>query len=172
MERSETCRRPESRGVQFKSWIEIVESLKCECRWGKTTHSFHKIPFPVNRANVKTAIVTLGTGDLPSEETTRIVEEQILVLHQDNAPPLLALSVKRFLIKYSILASDHPFNSSDLELYYFYQFSKVKFAVKRSRFESVGGGKEKTAHVLNELTQDFQHYFKQWSIVGKRKKCT
>ncbi|GFT95227.1 hypothetical protein TNCV_3325581 [Trichonephila clavipes] len=35
-------------------------------RWGKTTHSFHKIPFPVNRANVKTAVVTLGTGDLPS----------------------------------------------------------------------------------------------------------
>ncbi|GFU27549.1 retrovirus-related Pol polyprotein from transposon 17.6 [Trichonephila clavipes] len=35
-------------------------------RWGKTTHSFHKIPFPVNRANVKTAVVTLRTGDLPS----------------------------------------------------------------------------------------------------------
>ncbi|GFW00386.1 hypothetical protein TNCV_4355831 [Trichonephila clavipes] len=31
--------------------------------WGKTTHSFHKIPFPVNRANVKTA-----TGDLPTLE--------------------------------------------------------------------------------------------------------
>ncbi|GFV37990.1 hypothetical protein TNCV_732691 [Trichonephila clavipes] len=29
-------------------------------------HSFHKIPFPVNRAIVKTAVVTLGTGDLPS----------------------------------------------------------------------------------------------------------
>ncbi|GFU68446.1 hypothetical protein TNCV_3869381 [Trichonephila clavipes] len=39
-------------------------------RWGKTTHSFRKIPFPVNRANVKTAIVTLGTGDLPSVPLT------------------------------------------------------------------------------------------------------
>ncbi|GFX50996.1 hypothetical protein TNCV_2733471 [Trichonephila clavipes] len=45
-------------------------------RWGKTTHSFHKIPFPVNRANVKIAVVTLGTGDLPS----------------DSMPPALPLS--------------------------------------------------------------------------------
>ncbi|GFT36414.1 hypothetical protein TNCV_4271751 [Trichonephila clavipes] len=29
-------------------------------------NTFHKIPFPVNRANIKTAIVTLGTNDLPS----------------------------------------------------------------------------------------------------------
>ncbi|GFV99699.1 integrase catalytic domain-containing protein [Trichonephila clavipes] len=32
-------------------------------RWGKKD-AFHRIPFLVNRANVKTAIVTLGTGDL------------------------------------------------------------------------------------------------------------
>ncbi|GFS61378.1 hypothetical protein TNCV_3105581 [Trichonephila clavipes] len=34
-------------------------------RWGKKD-AFHRIPFFVNRANVKTAIITLGTGNLPS----------------------------------------------------------------------------------------------------------
>ncbi|GFY11044.1 hypothetical protein TNCV_4470311 [Trichonephila clavipes] len=34
-------------------------------RWGKKD-AFHRIPFLVNRANVKTAIITLGTGDFPS----------------------------------------------------------------------------------------------------------
>ncbi|GFU64364.1 hypothetical protein TNCV_2512731, partial [Trichonephila clavipes] len=34
-------------------------------KWGKKD-AFHRIPFLVNRANVKTAIITLGTGDLPS----------------------------------------------------------------------------------------------------------
>ncbi|GFW66503.1 hypothetical protein TNCV_3310221 [Trichonephila clavipes] len=34
-------------------------------RWGKKD-VFHRIPFLVNRANVKTAIIILGTGDLPS----------------------------------------------------------------------------------------------------------
>ncbi|GFT65846.1 hypothetical protein TNCV_2129031 [Trichonephila clavipes] len=34
-------------------------------RWGRKD-AFHRIPVLVNRANVKTAIITLGTGDLPS----------------------------------------------------------------------------------------------------------
>ncbi|GFU66117.1 hypothetical protein TNCV_2857901 [Trichonephila clavipes] len=40
----------------------------CPQRLGKKD-AFHRIPFLVNRANVKTAIITLGTGDLPSYGT-------------------------------------------------------------------------------------------------------
>ncbi|GFS60800.1 hypothetical protein TNCV_2001881 [Trichonephila clavipes] len=46
-------------------------------RWGKKD-AFHQIPFLVNRANVKTAVVTLGTGDLPSLfESHRAVERAV-----------------------------------------------------------------------------------------------
>ncbi|GFT52960.1 hypothetical protein TNCV_2202661 [Trichonephila clavipes] len=40
-------------------------------RWGKKD-AFHRIPFLVNRANVKTAIITLGTGDLPHQLLARV----------------------------------------------------------------------------------------------------
>ncbi|GFW83684.1 hypothetical protein TNCV_667971 [Trichonephila clavipes] len=54
-------------GLMNLAGVRTYAPLKVRLqRWGKTTHSFHKIPFPVNRANVKTAVVTLGTGDLPS----------------------------------------------------------------------------------------------------------
>ena len=80
------------------------------------------------------------------------------VLHQDNAPAHTALSVKRFLAKYSIPVLDLA--PSD-----FYLFLKVKSALKVTRFQSVEAVKEKAARVMKELTEeDFQHCFHQWKI--------
>ncbi|GFY06657.1 FLJ37770-like protein [Trichonephila clavipes] len=60
---------------------------------------------------------------------------------------------------------EHPPYSSDLASYDFYMFPKVKSALKRTRFESVEGVKEKASRVLKELTKDdFQHCFEQWKI--------
>lgn len=76
------------------------------------------------------------------------------VLHQDNAPSHSALSVKRFLAKYSIPVLDHPPYSPDLAPCDFYLFPKVKSALKGTRFESVEAVKEKAARVLKELTEE------------------
>ncbi|GFX16649.1 FLJ37770-like protein [Trichonephila clavipes] len=56
-------------------------------------------------------------------------------------------------------------NSPELAACDFYLFSKVKSALKGTRFESVEAVKEKAARVLKELTKDdFQHCFQQWKI--------
>lgn len=91
------------------------------------------------------------------------------VLHQDNAPAHSALSVKRFLAKFSIPVLDHPPYSPDLAPCDFYLFPKVKSALKGTRFESVEAVKEKAARVLKELTEkDFQHCFEQWKVRMER----
>ncbi|GFU87827.1 putative mariner transposase [Trichonephila clavipes] len=58
------------------------------------------------------------------------------VLHQDNAPADSALSVKRFLAKYSTLMLEYPSYSPDLVPCDFYLFPKVKSALKGTMFES------------------------------------
>ena len=87
------------------------------------------------------------------------------ILHLDNPPAHSALSVKRFLAKYSIPVLDHPPYSPDLAPCDFYLFPKVKSALKGTRFESVKAVNEKVARVLKKLTkEDFQHCFEQWKI--------
>ncbi|GFV71560.1 putative mariner transposase [Trichonephila clavipes] len=92
-------------------------------------------------------------------------KEKSWIFHQDNAPAHSALSVKRFLAKHSIPVLEHPPYSPDLEPCDFYLFSKVKSALKGTRFESVEAVKKKAARVLKEMTNDvFQHCFQQLKI--------
>ncbi|GFV24097.1 zinc finger BED domain-containing protein 5 [Trichonephila clavipes] len=64
-------------------------------RWGKKD-AFHRIPFLVNRANVKTAIITLGTGDLPSVASYEWIRD----LFQDT-PEGLSTSEKEIFIAFT-----------------------------------------------------------------------
>lgn len=87
------------------------------------------------------------------------------VLHDDNAPAHSALSVKRFLAKYSIPPSYSP----DLSPCDFYPFPKVNSTLKETGLETAEAVKEKEARVLKELSEkDFQHCFKQWKIRMER----
>ena len=96
-------------------------------------------------------------------------KEKSWVLHHDNAPAHSALSVKKFLAKYSIPVLEHPAYSPDLALCDFYLFPKVKSALIGTRFESVEDVKKKAARLLKDLTeQDFQHCFQQWKIRMER----
>ncbi|GFU82523.1 putative mariner transposase [Trichonephila clavipes] len=96
-------------------------------------------------------------------------KEKSWIFHQDNALAHYALSVKRFLAKYSIPVLENLPYSPDLAPCEFYLFPKGKSALKGTRFESVEAVKEKAARVLKELTKDgFQHCFQQWKIPMER----
>jgi hypothetical protein len=53
------------------------------------------------------------------------------VLHQDNSPAHIALSVKMFLTKHKITALEHPPNSPHLDHVTFFFTSKDQVCVKR-----------------------------------------
>ncbi|GFU75343.1 hypothetical protein TNCV_3510281 [Trichonephila clavipes] len=60
----EEFRRPGSDAVEIRRGNVSHFARVRPQRWDKKD-AFHQIPFLVNRANVKTAVVALGTGDLP-----------------------------------------------------------------------------------------------------------
>ncbi|GFU50285.1 transposable element Tcb2 transposase [Trichonephila clavipes] len=91
-------------------------------------------------------------------------KDKLWILHQDNGPTHLVLSVKVFLAKYSIPVLDHSFYSLNLVPFGFCLFPKVKSALKTTRFQSVEAVKEKVPRAPKQLTQDFQHCFEQWEI--------
>ncbi|KAG5319854.1 MOS1T transposase, partial [Acromyrmex heyeri] len=85
------------------------------------------------------------------------------ILHQDNAPAHNALSVKRYLAARGTPVLEHAPYSPDLAPYDSFLFSKIKSALKGTRFELMEEVKRKSAELLNALTkEDFQHCFDQW----------
>ncbi|VVC36390.1 Transposase, type 1 [Cinara cedri] len=87
------------------------------------------------------------------------------ILHQNNAPAHNALSLKRYLAAKGTPVLEHaPYSPCD-----FYLFSKIKSALKGTRFESMEEVKRKSTEHLNGLTKtDFQHCFEQWKKRMKR----
>lgn len=97
------------------------------------------------------------------------MEEQVLMLHQYNAPAHSALSVKAFFAKHGITVLDHPPYSPDLAVCDFFLFPEIKSELKGTIFEDVKAVKSKTMDVLNKLTKaGFQHCFEQWKVCMER----
>jgi len=85
------------------------------------------------------------------------------ILHQDNAPAHIALSVKQFLANKNISVLEHPPYSPDLALCDFYLFPKIKSVPKGAHFVSVENVKAKTAEILNSLTEhNLRNCFEHW----------
>jgi len=63
--------------------------------------------------------------------------EKGFILHQDNAPAHIALSVKKFLAEKQIPTLDHPPYSPNLTPCDFSLFPKIKAVLKGTRFDSV-----------------------------------
>ena len=82
------------------------------------------------------------------------MEKKSWILHQDNDPAHNALSVKTFLANHNIPILDHPPYSPDLAPCDFFLFTKVKSALKGTRFESVEAVKEKATEVMYGLTEN------------------
>ncbi|XP_018301780.1 histone-lysine N-methyltransferase SETMAR-like [Mycetomoellerius zeteki] len=142
----------------FKRFQDGREDVKDDSRPGRPSTS-------KTDANIKTIGQTINQHyylhvlaefcEKIKKKRPELWKDKSWVLHQDNAPSHSALSVKRFLAKYSIPVLDHPPYSPDLAPCDFYLFPKVKSALKGTRFESVEAVKEKAARVLKELTEDF-----------------
>ena len=90
--------------------------------------------------------------------------------HQDNAPAHIALSVKTFLTMHKITVLEHPPYSHDLApCDFFFLFSKIKSALKGTRFESIDAVKAKVTELMNKLSEnDLQLCFQQWKIHMER----
>ena len=87
------------------------------------------------------------------------------VFHQNNAPAHNTLSVKTFLTKHKLTVLEHPLYSPDLAPCDFFLFSKIKSALKGTRFESIDAVKAKATELINKLSEDDpQHCFQQWKI--------
>ncbi|KAG5313910.1 MOS1T transposase, partial [Pseudoatta argentina] len=69
------------------------------------------------------------------------------ILHQDNAPPHNALSVKRYLAARSTPVLEYAPYSPDLAPCDFFLFPKIKSALKGIRFESMEEVKRKSAEL-------------------------
>ena len=90
-------------------------------------------------------------------------------MHQDNAPAHAALSVQQFLVDKNIATLQYPPYSPDLAPCDFFLFPKLKSVFKGTRFESMEAEKNKTTHVLKQLTEnELQHAFDQWKIRMQR----
>ncbi|GFX87156.1 putative mariner transposase [Trichonephila clavipes] len=76
------------------------------------------------------------------------------ILHQDKAPAHNALSVKRYLADKRTPVLEHAPYSPDLAPCDFFLFTKIKPALKGTRFESMEVVKQKTAELLKALTKE------------------
>ncbi|VVC44325.1 Hypothetical protein CINCED_3A012738 [Cinara cedri] len=91
------------------------------------------------------------------------------ILHLDNTPVHNALSVKRYLAAKGSPVLEHVPYSAELASSDFYLFTKIKSALKGTRFESMEEVKRKSAELLNGLTKtNFQNCFEQWKKRIKR----
>jgi hypothetical protein len=94
--------------------------------------------------------------------------EKNWILHHDNAPPHLALIVRKFFAKNDMITMDHPSYSPDLAPCDFFLFPKVKM-MQGEHFGEVENIKRETTRLLkNLISQDMQHYFlqlkKRWAM--------
>ncbi|GFU55941.1 mariner Mos1 transposase [Trichonephila clavipes] len=74
------------------------------------------------------------------------------ILHQDNAPVHISLSVLQFLVEKRIIVLENPRRSLDLLPYEFYSLLKVKNALIGTHFRSVEEVKAKTNDLLKMVT--------------------
>jgi hypothetical protein len=93
------------------------------------------------------------------------------VLHHDNAPASNALSDKTLLTKHKITMLEPPPYSPDLAPCDRFVFTKIKSALKETRFQSIDAVKVIATEHMNRLSEDdLQHRFQQWKI--RMERCT
>jgi len=74
------------------------------------------------------------------------------LLHHDNAPAHIALSVRKFLTKNGMTTASHPPYSQDLAPCDFFLFPRIKRDLKGKRFQNVEEVREKTTEALKTIT--------------------
>ena len=92
------------------------------------------------------------------------------LLHHDNAPPHVALSVRQFLASKSVATVEHPPYSPDLVPSDFWLFPKLKTGLKGHRFQDASDIQSHAKTFLRSLKrEEFQSCFDQWK--HRMEKC-
>ena len=94
-------------------------------------------------------------------------QNNIRLLHHDNAPAHAALLTRRFLTDNNMTVVPHPSYSPDHAPSDFFLFSELKMKLKKRRFQTVEEIQADSQAVLNTLGEnDFQECFKPGSAAG------
>jgi len=87
------------------------------------------------------------------------------ILHHDNAPAHMALSVRKFLATKHINVLEHPAYSLDLAPGYFFLFPKRNEILKGSHFDCIADIRNHTTAALKAIPQNqFQNCFEGWTM--------
>ena len=90
------------------------------------------------------------------------------ILHHDNAPAHMALSVSEFLATKQITVFEHPAYSPDLAPIDFFQFPKIKEILKGRHFDDIddiADIRSNTMAALKAIPQNqFQNCFEGWTM--------
>jgi len=85
------------------------------------------------------------------------------VLHHDNMPAHIALSLREFLVNKNIPVLPHPPYSPDLALCDFYLFPRLKSKLKGNHFGTMENIQKTVTDELHSLTEnDFWYCYDQW----------
>ena len=91
------------------------------------------------------------------------------ILHHDNAPAHVALSVAQFLTSRCVTVMPQPPHSPDLAPCEFILFQKAKSAVKGHHFESTEDIQRSVTQAIKDIPQAaFQECYKEWQHRWKR----
>jgi len=76
------------------------------------------------------------------------------ILHHDNAPAQMALSMREFLATKQITVLEHPAYSPDLAPIDFFLFPKIKEILKRRHFNDIHDIRNNTTAALRAIPQN------------------
>jgi len=86
------------------------------------------------------------------------------ILHHDNAPAHMALSVREFLAMKQITVLEHPAYSPDLAPSDFFLFPKTKEILKGRHFDDIDDIRNNTVAAEMTIPQNqFQNCFEGWT---------
>ena len=86
------------------------------------------------------------------------------ILHHDNAPAHMALSVREFLATKQITVLEHPICSPDLAHSDFFLFPKIKEILKGRHFVDIDDIRSNRTAALKTIPQNqFQNCFEGWT---------
>jgi len=92
---------------------------------------------------------------------TELFANNSWILHHDNAPARMALSVREFLATKQITVLEHPASSPDLAPCDFFLFPKIKDILKGRHFDDI---RSNTTAALKAIPQNqFQYCFEGWT---------
>jgi len=90
-------------------------------------------------------------------------ENQIWMLHHDNAPAHASLLIRSYQAKHQTSVVPHPPYSPDLAPADFFLFPKLKSTLKGRRFQTIEEIQENAVRELRAITESaFQEAFQQW----------